>query len=86
MIISKDGRGGEFHKNVNHLMLAGIIGAMSIGLNYAQKIASKVEIISEAVIESKATNQLRFAQIFETLTDHEGRIRVCEKLNTQRRL
>lgn len=86
MMVSKELRGGEFHKNINHLLLAGIIGTISIGVTYAQKIASKVEIISEAMVESKATNQLRFAQIFETLTDHEGRIRICEKPNTQRRL
>lgn len=84
-MVGREGRGGELHKNINHLLLAGIIGTISIGLTYMQKIASKVELISEAMIESKATNQIRFAQIFETLTDHEGRIRVCEKPITQRR-
>lgn len=74
----------ELHKNLNHLLLAGVIGVISIGLSYVQKISDRVMIISEAMIESKATNAVRFSQITEILSDHETRIRDVEKTEQKR--
>lgn len=56
------------HDNINHLMLALIIGVAGLGVSAVQDMAKSVEQLN-----------VKMGQVIETIRDHEMRIRDIEK-------
>lgn len=58
----------KIHENINHLLLALIIGAAGLGVSAVQDMARSVEQLN-----------VKMGQVIETIRDHEIRIRTIEK-------
>ena len=63
------------HENVNHLMLALIIGIASIGVSFIGDMSRNLQEMAASVHELNA----KMGAISETTKDHETRIREIEK-------
>jgi hypothetical protein len=67
-------------ENLNHLLLALIIGIASFGVSYVGDIAKSTQTVAVSVQELN----IRMAQVTEITKDHEGRLREVEKLKLRR--
>ena len=65
----------QLHENVNHLMLALIVGIASLGVSFIGEMSSNLQAMAVSVHELNA----RMGDISETTKDHEARIRAVEK-------
>jgi hypothetical protein len=63
-----------FFGNVNHLLLAFIVGVISLFVKYISDIAKSIQAMSLSVQELN----IRMGQITDILKDHEFRIREIE--------
>jgi methyl-accepting chemotaxis protein len=65
----------QLHENVNHLMLALIIGIASLGVSFIGDMSNNLQAMAVSVHELNA----KMGAISETTRDHEARIRAVEK-------
>jgi len=65
----------QLHENVNHLMLALIVGIASLGVSFIGDMSSNLQAMAVSVHELNA----RMGDISETTKDHETRIRGIER-------
>ena len=63
------------HENVNHIMLALIIGVASLGVSFIGDMSRNLQEMAVSVHELNA----KMGLISETTKDHESRIREIEK-------
>jgi hypothetical protein len=67
----------QLHENINHLMIALIIGIVSIGVSFIGEMSKNIQAISGNIQELST----KLGQINEVMKDHEVRIRDIEKKN-----
>lgn len=65
----------QLHENVNHLMLALIVGIASLGVSFIGEMSNNLQAMAISVHELNA----KMGAISETARDHETRIRNIEK-------
>jgi hypothetical protein len=65
----------QMHENVNHLMLALIVGIASLGVSFIGDMSANLQAMAVSVHELNA----KMGDIIETTKDHEARIRAVEK-------
>jgi methyl-accepting chemotaxis protein len=65
----------QLHENINHLMIALIIGIVSIGVSFIGEMSKNIQAISGNIQELST----KLGQINEVMKDHEVRIRDIEK-------
>jgi methyl-accepting chemotaxis protein len=65
----------QLHENVNHLMLALIVGIASLGVSFIGDMSTNLQAMAVSVHELNA----KMGAISETTRDHEARIREIEK-------
>jgi methyl-accepting chemotaxis protein len=65
----------KLHENINHLMLALIIGVASLGVSFIGDMSKNISNMA-ASIEQLNT---KMGQVSETMRDHEFRLRDLEK-------
>ena len=65
----------ELHKNLNHLLLALIIGVVSLGVSFIGDMSRNMQEIAKSVNELST----RMSQVSDTMKDHEYRIRQVEQ-------
>jgi hypothetical protein len=65
----------QLHENVNHIMLALIIGVASLGVSFIGDMSQNLQAMAVSVHELNA----KMGAISETTRDHEARIRDIEK-------
>lgn len=74
------------NEHIVQLLLAGIMGIISMGVSHIQDLTKQVHKIGVVLNETKVESMLRFSQQDVTLRDHEQRIRVMEyKRNSKER-
>lgn len=74
------------NEHIVQLLLAGIMGVVSMGVSHIQDLTKQVHKIGVVLNETKVESMLRFSQQDVTLRDHEQRIRVMEhKRNSKER-
>jgi len=64
----------ELHKNLNHLLLALIIGVVSLGVSFIGDMSRNVQQMAQSVHELNT----RMGQVSDTMKDHEQRLRYVE--------
>lgn len=69
-----------FHDNINHLMLALIIGIASLGVSFIGDMSQNLQQMAISVHELNA----KMGTINEVTRDHESRIRDIEKSNNKK--
>lgn len=67
----------QLHENINHLMIALVIGIVSIGVSFIGEMSKNIQTISGNIQELST----KLGQINEVMKDHEARIRDIEKKN-----
>jgi len=65
----------QLHENINHLMIALIIGIVSIGVSFIGEMSKNIQSMAGNIQELSA----KLGQINEVMKDHEVRIRDIEK-------
>lgn len=65
----------KLHENVNHLMLALIIGVVSLGVSFIGDMSKNLQSMAASVEQLKTG----FSVVSETMRDHEIRLRLVEK-------
>jgi hypothetical protein len=65
----------KLHENINHLMLALIIGVASLGVSFIGDMSKNIQIMAASVEQLN----IRMATVSDTMKDHEVRIRDVEK-------
>lgn len=65
----------QLHENINHLMIALIIGIVSIGVSFIGEMSKNIQAMSGNIQELST----KLGQINEVMKDHEIRIRDIEK-------
>jgi len=65
----------QLHENVNHLMLALIVGIASLGVSFIGEMSNNLQAMAASVHELN----VKMGAISETTRDHETRIREIEK-------
>jgi hypothetical protein len=65
----------KFHENINHLMLALIIGVASLGVSFIGDMSKNIQNMAASVEQLN----IRMAAVSDTMKDHEVRIRDIEK-------
>jgi hypothetical protein len=64
----------ELHKNLNHLLLAAIIGVCSLGVAYVGRMSADLGSMAKSLYELN----IRMGQVSDTVKDHEQRLRDIE--------
>ena len=67
----------QLHENINHLMIALIIGIVSIGVSFIGEMSKNIQSMAGNIQELST----KLGQINEVMKDHEVRIREIEKKN-----
>jgi hypothetical protein len=67
----------QLHENINHLMIALIIGIVSIGVSFIGEMSKNIQSMAGNIQELST----KLGQINEVMKDHEVRIRDIEKKN-----
>jgi hypothetical protein len=65
----------QLHENINHLMIALIIGIVSIGVSFIGEMSKNIQAMSGNIQELST----KLGQINEVMKDHEIRIRDIER-------
>ena len=65
----------ELHKNLNHLLLAMIIGVVSLGVSFIGDMSRNMQQMAQSVHELNT----RMGQVSDTMKDHEQRLRYVEQ-------
>lgn len=65
----------QLHENINHLMIALIIGIVSIGVSFIGEMSKNIQSMAGNIQELST----KLGQINEVMKDHEVRIRDIEK-------
>lgn len=65
----------QLHENINHLMIALVIGIVSIGVSFIGEMSKNIQAMSGSIQELST----KLGQINEVMKDHEVRIREIEK-------
>lgn len=65
----------KLHENINHLMLALIIGVASLGVSFIGDMSKNIQNMAASVEQLN----IRMATVSDTMKDHELRIRDIEK-------
>ena len=65
----------KLHENINHLMLALIIGVASLGVSFIGDMSKNLQSMAASVEQLN----IRMAAVSDTMKDHEVRIRDIEK-------
>lgn len=65
----------QLHENINHLMIALIIGIVSVGVSFIGEMSKNIQAMSGSIQELST----KLGQINEVMKDHEVRIREIEK-------
>jgi outer membrane lipoprotein-sorting protein len=68
-------------ENINHLMLALIIGIFTISVSYIGDIAKNIQSMAISIQDLN----IRMSQVSDSLKDHEYRIRTVENKQKQGR-
>ena len=71
----------DLHKNLNHLLLALIIGIVSLGVSFIGDMSKNMQNIANSVQELNV--QMR--QVIDTMKDHEIRLRQVENRHNNER-
>ena len=69
----------KLNEHLSQLLLAMIMGIISLGVSYMRDMAKEIQTISSTVSESRAESGLKFNNLYDIVKDHEGRIRIIEK-------
>lgn len=67
-------------KNIDHLMLAAIVGVVSLGVSFIGDMARNIQQMATSIQELN----VRMSDVSDRIRDHEDRIRSVEKHNTRR--
>lgn len=67
----------QLHENINHLMIALIIGIVSIGVSFIGEMSKNIQSMAGNIQELST----KLGQINEVMKDHEVRIREIERKN-----
>lgn len=70
----------DWFKNLDHLLLAAIVGVVSIGVSFIGDMSRNVQQMAASIQELN----VRMGQVSDTMRDHEMRIRDVEKKTTRR--
>jgi hypothetical protein len=70
----------DLNKNITHLLLAGIIGAVSLGVSSVISMSHSVQNMAVSVQELN----MRMAHVSDTIKDHESRLREVERQKQRR--
>ncbi|NBU34076.1 hypothetical protein EBS40_05610 [bacterium] len=65
----------QIHDNINHLMLALVIGIVSLGVSFIGDMSKNIQSMAGTIQELST----KLGQINEVMKDHEFRIRQIEK-------
>jgi methyl-accepting chemotaxis protein len=65
----------QLHENINHLMLALVIGIVSLGVSFIGDMSKNLQAMASTIQELST----KLGQINEVMKDHEIRIRQIEK-------
>jgi hypothetical protein len=65
----------KLHENVNHLMLALIIGVVSLGVSFIGDMSKNIQNMAASVEQLNT----KMGQVNDTMRDHEFRLRDLEK-------
>jgi methyl-accepting chemotaxis protein len=65
----------DLHKNLNHLLLAAVIGVVSLGVSFIGDMSRNLQNMAQSIHELNS----RMGQVSDTMKDHEFRIREIEK-------
>lgn len=71
----------DLQKNIVQLLLALIIGIVSLGVSFIGDMSNNIHRIAVSVTELNS----RMGQVMTTVNDHEGRLREVEKTQQKRR-
>lgn len=66
------------NEHIIQLLLAGIMGVVSMGVSHIQDLTKQVQTIAVVLNETRAENSVRFNQHDFILRDHEARVRTLE--------
>jgi hypothetical protein len=69
------------NEHIIQLLLAGIIGVVSLGVSHIKDLTEQVQTIAIVLNETKVENTVRFNQHAGALQDHENRLRFIEQKN-----
>lgn len=64
----------QFHENLNHLLIALVIGIVSIGVSFIGDMSKNIQTMAMNIQELST----KLGQINEVMKDHEQRIRIIE--------
>ena len=65
----------KLHDNINHLMLALIIGVCSLGVSFIGDMSKNIQNMAASIEQLN----VKMGQVNETMRDHEFRLRDLEK-------
>ena len=65
----------DLAKNLNHLLLAMIIGVVSLGVGFIGDMAKNIQDMAKSVQELN----MKMGQVSDTMRDHEYRLREIER-------
>lgn len=71
---------GKLNENINHLLLALIIGVASVSVSYIGEISKNLQSMAISIQELN----VRMGQVSDSLHDHEHRLRAIEQTNKRR--
>ena len=69
----------QFHENLNHLLIALVIGIVSIGVSFIGDMSKNIQTMAMNIQELST----KLGQINEVMKDHEQRIRIIETKKVQ---
>lgn len=70
----------DLHKSLNHLLLALVIGVVSLGVSFIGEMSKNTQQMAASIQELN----VRMGQVSDTMRDHEFRLREVEKTHKYR--